>query len=172
MTTIVARKGVSSVEFGWESQTTWGGRAFLDSGKVFQRGDVTFGVAGLGRVSDVLRFMDLPDRDPRVDVEHWISAVFVPKFNDELKRLNVSYLSDGQTDSESNVLVLVGNTLGYLSGNLSFVKDETDVFAVGSGSPYALGALAAGASVKRSVEVAVGLDLFSGGSVNSLVVKF
>lgn len=48
---------------------------------------------------------------------------------------------------------------------------ETDFFAIGSGSAYATGALARGASAVEAVEVAILYDHHSGGTVSALSVR-
>lgn len=45
---------------------------------------------------------------------------------------------------------------------------ESTTFAIGSGGEYALGAIAMGASAARAVEVAISLDVHSGGPVDEL----
>lgn len=171
MTTIVAVKTAKGVKFAWDSQTTWQYRAMLGAVKVFQNGPVTFGVAGLGRSSDILKHMAVPDRkeyEPDFDNEGWIVTTLVPAIHKEFTKVDVG--DTGPFDSEAHVIISVGGDTGYLSGNLSFVKDESGIYAVGSGSPYALGALSAGASPKKAVEIARDWDLYTGGDIKEMTV--
>lgn len=48
---------------------------------------------------------------------------------------------------------------------------DAPYFAIGSGSPYALGAMANGATAKQAVEAAIKHDLFSGGHIRHLSVE-
>jgi len=171
MTTIVAVTTAKGVKFAWDSQTTWQYRAMLGAVKVFQNGPVTFGVAGLGRALDVLKYMGVPDRkeyEPDFDNEAWIVRSLVPAIIKEFKGVDV-----GESDSfstEAHAIISVGGDTGYLSGNLSFVRDESGTYAVGSGSQYALGALSAGASPKKAVEIARDWDLYTGGDIKEMTV--
>lgn len=67
-----------------------------------------------------------------------------------------------------------------LSSQGIFFVDGTDptpmpvgptFYAIGSGAPYALGALEMGASLERAVDIAKMYDVYSGGKVTSLSLK-
>lgn len=77
-----------------------------------------------------------------------------PAFGDAKFRLLV-VRPDGQS--------FLGENSFYLSGPL-----DARFFAVGSGQEYALGAMEAGASAVRAVEVAIKLDVWSDGEVRVL----
>lgn len=171
MTTVVAVKTAKGAKFAWDSQSTWQGRAILGKEKVVQNGPVTFGVAGLGRITGILKHMDIPDRNefhPNFDNERWIITSLVPAIRRAIQNEDVS--EPGSFDSDAHIVLFVGGDLGYLTSNLSYVTDETDTYAIGSGSPYALGALSAGVSAKRAVEIATQWDLYSGGTVKEMNV--
>ncbi|GAC1333102.1 MAG: hypothetical protein NVSMB20_05320 [Bradyrhizobium sp.] len=55
--------------------------------------------------------------------------------------------------------------LHFLSGDGSLTRIEADFFAIGSGSELALGAMAAGVSARRAVEIACQFDGHSGGEI-------
>ncbi len=168
MTTIIAVKDKKTVTFGWDSQTTWLGRGMNGGQKVFRNGAVVFGVSGLGRMSDILRFLDVPairTYEPDFDTEHWIVTSLVPAILKAASDAQVAEVINAQANTESSVIISVNGVVGYLSGNLSFVTDETGVYGVGSGSDYAIGALRAGASVQKAVEIARELDLYTGGGI-------
>lgn len=172
MTTIIAVDTVDNVKFAWDLQTTWQHRAMIGTDKVFRNGPVTFGVAGLGRSSDVLKHMSIPDRkdyEPDFDNEHWIVDTLVPAIVKEFKHVEVG--ETGPFDSEAHCIISVGGLTGYLSGNLSFVQDASGIYAVGSGSTYAIGALSAGAKPKKAVEIARDWDLYTGGEIRTLTVS-
>lgn len=172
MTTIIAVDGQNDIKFAWDSQTTWMGRAMTGVVKVFENGPVIFGVAGSARGADVLRHMSVPDRreyEPDFDNERWIVTKLVPAIIEEFR--DVSAADPGQFDAETSVILSVGGEVGYLASNMSFVKDATGTYAVGSGSPYALGALSAGANPKKAVEIARDWDLYTGGEVETKTVR-
>lgn len=170
MTTIVFHAN----EFGWDTQTTWQGRGMTGKDKVFTNGPVTFGVAGAARMGDILRHMDIPalrDYEPDFDLRKWIVRDLVPAILEEAKKVNAAEVLNSQADIESSVIFHAKGVVGYLSGNLSFVEDESGYYGVGSGADYALGALRSGASVKEAVETAIFFDLYSGGEARVLEVS-
>lgn len=169
MTTIIYHDGW----FAWDTQTTWMGRGMTGMEKVFKNGPVTFGVAGQARISDILRHMDVPalrDYEPEFDVRKWIIRELVPAILNAIKEVDAAYVSNSQADTESSVIIWVKGVVGYLSGNLSFVEDESGYYGVGSGSAYALGALWAGADASDAVHAAIYFDLYTGGEVRTLKV--
>ena len=175
MTTIVAVKTDDKVTFAWDSQITWRGRAMnsADSaGKVFRNGPVVFGVSGRSRTSDILKHMSIPDRKeyaPDYDTETWIVTELVPHIIKELDK--VKFFENSTADSESHVILAVDNLVGYLSTDLAWVTDETGIYAVGSGSAYAIGALSTGSAPEQAVRIAKTWDLYTGGQVRTATVE-
>lgn len=174
MTTIIAVHDEKGTKFAWDSQTTWQGRGMTGADKVFRNGPVVFGAAGSARTLDVLKYMDIPSRDehnPAYDTERWVIRKLVPAIVKELKDVGAAYISDSQVDTEGSLIIAVDDVVGYLSSNLAFVQEGHGLYGVGSGSAYALGALAAGLSPKKAVQVAAAFDLYTGGDVRSKTVK-
>lgn len=174
MTTIIAVNDGKTVTFGWDSQTTWMGRGMNGVAKVFRNGPVVFGVAGLGRMSDILRFLDVPalrEYEPEFDTEHWIVKSLIPAILKAADEAKTTEVINSQANIESSIILAVNGVVGYLSGNLSFVHDDLGIYGVGSGSEFAMGALKAGASVQQAVEIARDLDLYTGGSVTVKTVE-
>lgn len=172
MTTIIAVENDKGVTFAWDTQVSWGSRSMTGCVKVFQNGPVTFGAAGSGRSADILEHMSIPDRkeyEPGFDNKHWVIRTLVPAIIREFK--DVDAVESGAFDSEGSVIFHVGGLTGYLGANMCFVEDEKGIYAVGSGSPYALGALSAGATPKKAVEIARDWDMYTGGEVQTLTIK-
>lgn len=76
--------------------------------------------------------------------------------------LSLAYDKEGNTFS---ALVMDGGFLELYDNELIPAILNEEVYAIGSGSSYALGALDAGASPKRAVEIAISRDELSGGPV-------
>ena len=74
---------------------------------------------------------------------------------------------DGDTSFEA--LVMDGGFLYYYDQELVPATIDDPIYAIGSGSDYALGAIDAGATPKRAVEIACARDDSSGGPI--VVVK-
>lgn len=172
MTTIIAVENDKGVTFAWDTQTTWMGRSMTGAAKVFANGPVTFGAAGSARSGDILKHMSIPDRkeyEPGFDNKHWVIRTLIPAIIREFKDVDAG--DTGPFDSDGHVIISVGGLTGYLSANMAFVTDEKGLYAVGSGSPYALGALSAGANPKKAVEIAKEWDLYTGGEIQTLTIK-
>lgn len=76
-------------------------------------------------------------------------------------------------DDDNTAEGLYINDLGVWAvsfGNNSIMRCEDDYHAIGSGAAYALGAMGAGASSTRAVEVACGLDVYSSAPIR--VIEF
>ena len=59
----------------------------------------------------------------------------------------------------------------YWGAELIPIPVENDYFAIGSGSPYALGALAMGATPKEAIKVATKWDEATGSEIQSVTLK-
>lgn len=71
------------------------------------------------------------------------------------------YHYDKEEDS-FQALVLSHNGLTYYDKELIAIDIFDDVVAIGSGSEYAIGAIDAGASLKKAVEIAAERDAYTG----------
>lgn len=162
MTTVIAAKDMKGrVVFAWDTQVTSGVRPKNGVEKVFANGPVIFGVSGTVRTLNVLRYMDVPPRG-KGDTRKWIVRALIPAIIKSLKDVDAVLMEDSQANTESHVIIAVDGVVGYLGSDLSFVEDEMGIYAVGSGSQFALGALAADASLGTAMDVAGALDIYTG----------
>lgn len=93
----------------------------------------------------------------------------------------VAWLDDGSRQSDkpeftgddsSTVLIVDGKEAFYLSWPfLRAVKINEPFFAIGSGSEYALGAMAAGKDAKSAVAIAAQFDPQTGGEIRTVKLK-
>ncbi len=175
MTTIVARRTKNGAEFAYDSQTTWGGSRHISPSKVFINGPVTFGVAGSVRVSDLLEHgLDVPEFIPDRDggnIHRWIIRELMPAIDSVLTTHSAQEVLNGQSDNESHIILYCHGFLGVMSSNLAIVGAEDEVVGVGSGSKFARGAVLAGAGLKKAVEIASQLDIYTDNNVNYKEVK-
>lgn len=172
MTTIIAAQDdKGTIKFAWDSQVTHGQRDQNGTEKVFSNGPVTFGVAGTLRTLNILRHMTIPARGKGKSTEKWIVRTLVPAIIKELKSVDAGYIEDSQVNSLSTLIVAVDNQIGYVGGDFSYHQDNTGVYGVGSGSPYALGAMGVGASPKQAVQIAGFFDLYTNQDVKTLKIK-
>lgn len=172
MTTIIAAQNEKGdIKFAWDSQSTWGNRHFNGSEKVFKNGPVTFGVSGAVRTSDILRHMTIPPRGKSKDTRKWIVTTLVPAIIKQLKSVDAGIMEDGQIDGNAHMIIAVDGQVGVLANDFCFVQDISGVYGIGSGSSFALGALATGASPKQAVQVAGFFDLYTNQDVKTLKIK-
>lgn len=178
MTTVVAAeikgKKRNKVVFASDSQVSFGGRKeSLPDGKIIRNGDVTFGFAGSVRVLNILKHAKLP-RPPkgrkRIDVERWAIQKLIPAMRKALRDEEAIEFNNGESNTASALLVSVHNRLFEVSSDFAYTTNDNRVYAVGSGSSYALGALGAGADPSGAVTVAAYFDAFTGGEVHEVVL--
>lgn len=146
MTTIAAVQGENWVVVGYDSRVTEEQKIYTlpkDNGKLFKNGNYLLGVAGDMRAINLLSYVFKPPAVPPtthgVRLDKFISNSFIP----ELKKCfeDASYSKDG--DQDSQVMCIINGTIYEIGNDYSWARDETGVYAIGSGSDYALGAILA-----------------------------
>lgn len=75
-------------------------------------------------------------------------------------------VSDTAPKGDWSLLVVGGRSAAVFTDDAPFASKVRAPFAMGSGGPYALGALAAGASAFDAVKIAAKYDTGTGGKVN------
>jgi len=137
-----------------KGNTVWlaGDRAATDGGlnrtlikepKVFQKGDIGFGVCGLPKVMDALQHtIELPIQAGGDDKGFLVGEV-VPTVRDGLKRLECTEEHNGQQYYHGAMLIAYRGRLYQLEGNFQLVESANGFDAVGSGGEAALGSLRA-----------------------------
>jgi len=73
-------------------------------------------------------------------------------------------------DEDFNGLVLTPDKKLLLFEGGGVVLEIEQPYAIGSGMPYALAAMKAGVSAEKSLQVAMEMDVYSGGDVTKLVL--
>ena len=96
-----------------------------------------------------LRYTDLPECDT------WDTDLFVQKGLKKVRKLIGGY---------GSALCSVNGRVYDLDGHC-WVRNRSGLYAVGSGSNFAMGALWAGASVQEALEIAAANDPYTGGQL-------
>lgn len=156
MTTIVAVENQQGVTFATDSRVS--GSALNDGwiSKVFENKGLVWGIAGYLRVSQIIQHMkmpELPKSDKPEKIDKWVTQVLAPLFLKANKEM-----SDLGHRNGSMALVSVKGRIYDLDSGGSWTRNQSGVYAIGSGSNYALGALEAGASPKKAIKVAAKYD--------------
>jgi len=136
MTTIVAVETDDKVFIGSDSQVTAGyQKSSLPYGKIFSNGPYTIGAAGRYRYLQALEHMELPVPDSG-SLDKFVSTVLGPY----IKR-KANEIENGIAD-ESVAIVVINKQVYEIEGDGCAVRNSSGHYSIGSGSMYALGALA------------------------------
>lgn len=173
MTTILARRddAKKSWDLAWDSKVSPEGN-HPEKVKLIN-GQFYLGVAGYARHSDVLHYADVPDihpaefEDPGFDARGYLITQVIPAWLRILKDVH-------GFDPDTNDDWPKGSALIYIAGrvfttdSIFAVTEHLESTGIGSGSDYALGALAAGKSVEKAMQIACDLDPGTGGDLHVL----
>ena len=153
MTTIAAIQGENWAVVGYDSRVTEDNEKIYtlpkESGKLVKNGNYLLGVAGDMRAINLLAHVFKPPVVSAtaygVKLDKFISTHFLP----ELKKCfeENSYSKDGENDSQ--VIVVINGTIYEIGQDYSWAHDESGVYAIGTGSPYAMGAMLAGLETRK-----------------------
>ena len=167
MTTIVAIEGRGKVTIAADSRVT--GSSINDGWvqKIVQNGDFTFAAAGHLRAIQVLEFAHLPQPPATNEdgaIVRFVSVELVPAI--------VTAFSTAKADDAKNQSVLLaivrGRVYDIYGGDGAWVRSPRGLYALGSGSRYALGALEAGATAEQAIKIA---SLYDWGTNGTVTVK-
>lgn len=166
MTTIIAVQGKNKVVFGADSQVTGG------SGRVQRHNQMTkiterglYLIAGSGECApcDIAQHIWKPPTPLKTewgDIYHFMVAKVVPSLKACFKEQEYKWDKDDD-ETKFNFLIALGGQVFEIADDMSVTLDSTGFYGVGSGSPYAIGALEAGATVERALEIAAKNDAYT-----------
>ena len=166
MTTILGKQFEDGFILAADTQVTVGEAAYCSPtmSKIVKLGGFWIGAAGDASVCDAIQHLWKPVKIPEgVDEYHFMISSVVPS----LRKLLVDR---GIKQEDTTALFLFGfNKKLFLVNDWTVLVSEDDIYAIGSGAQYALGALEAGADVHKAMRIAKKFDLNTGGPVQ--VVK-
>lgn len=174
MTTIIAKRNANgTVDLGWDSQSTGVGTAHSE--KVAHKNDQIYvGVAGRTRYGNILRYTDVPSLHPAdyategFDFAGYLITQVVPAWAENLEK-QFKRIPDQKEDWPWGVaLVVVGGRIFTVDHDFTVSEEDKGFDGIGSGSGFAMGAMAAGKSVEKALEIAAELDVYTGGKLNVL----
>lgn len=188
MTTLAAVQGPSWVVMGYDSRVVeTDGRNYAlpkNAGKCVQVGDYFIGVAGDFRAVNIISYTFSPppaphSKDSVIELDKFMISKFVPA----VKRCFDANFYGKDNEHGSLLMVAVSGVLYEIGENYDCIRDDNGLYALGSGGPYALGALygmedgsrrsikRAREMVTRAMEVAVHLDSGSSDPVSIIVQR-
>jgi ATP-dependent protease HslVU (ClpYQ) peptidase subunit len=175
MTTIVAVQYNDKCVIAADNQVTGdGGRRYNhpDMKKISQRG--AFLVAGSGEVQpcDVVQHFWVPPKltiKESEDIYHFMITKAMPSLRKCLTDNGYDFNEGkGEGKAEENrfsFIMAVGGELFDIGDDLSVIRSGSGIYGVGSGADYAMGALYAGATPEKAVEIAAKLDVNTSGPI-------
>jgi ATP-dependent protease HslVU (ClpYQ) peptidase subunit len=175
MTTIVGVQYEDKCVIAADNQVTGdSGRRYNhpDMKKIAERGE--FLIAGSGEVQpcDVVQQIWQPPKltaKDRADLYKFMIVKVMASLRKCLTDNGYDFnegKGDGKADdTRFNFLIAVGGELFDVADDLSVCRSELGIYGVGSGSPYAMGALLAGATPEEAVEHACKVDVNSSGPI-------
>jgi ATP-dependent protease HslVU (ClpYQ) peptidase subunit len=165
MTTIIAVEEKTGVTVAADSRVSGGP---LNDGwvqKIVKNGPFLFAAAGHLRAIQILEYAHLPyppatNKDNAID--RFVSLELVPAIIEAFTKVDDSESREGSTF----LAVVRGRVYEISGGDGAWLRSDRGLYAIGSGSMYALGALEAGASVEKAIRIASTYDGDTNDSVN------
>lgn len=157
------------MDLGADSQSTAGIVTRHTSKITHVNGQFYIGVAGRARYGDILEYAEVPHihksdlGSADFDAKGWLVTQAVPAWISALKSAESTHLDKEDWPDGAALVVLSGRIFEVFP---DFTVDEVlEYGGIGSGSYYAVGAMAAGKSVEKALEIAAELDPYTGGEL-------
>jgi hypothetical protein len=166
VTTILGVQTKNGFTVAADSQVTADDRAYIHSSmpKIVQIGDYVISGAGNSRYCDIVMFAWEPPRYDGSEPYKFMVSQFIP----ELKKIHESTGYTLKDDDTFSFLIGLDNKLFQVSEDYSVIVTDTNVYGIGSGSAYAVGAYLATSSVSTAMNVAKKLDINTGGRIQTV----
>lgn len=152
MTCIVGYTDGDSVVIGGDRAATdgWGEITLLRYTKVFRLGDMLLGVSGSVRGYQLLRYHLEKPTNNRNDPLTFLVKDFIPALRGVFKEHGYTEVDNNRESLDHYALVGYRGQLFVIQSDFSITNTIGAYMAIGSGSPYALGALTALATLRES----------------------
>ena len=119
------------------------------SGKVSQNGKYLLGAAGDVRAINILHHAFTPPSPTFTGsgqkLDQFITQKFVPALRECFENTGYAMPDNDEknhiAEHSSQIVVVINGTIYIIDGDYSWTSDKTGIYAIGSGSSYALGAL-------------------------------
>jgi ATP-dependent protease HslVU (ClpYQ) peptidase subunit len=166
VTTIVAKVTPTKVQIGSDSLVTATRKySHPQMVKVVERGPYIIAGAGLSSFCDVIQHIwkpPAPIASDRADLYHFVISRVVPSMKDCLKNNDLKWDKDNDDDeTQFAFLIAIGGEVFDIADDFAVCLDSDGIYGIGSGSSLAIGALKAGASIKKALEIAADKDPYT-----------
>ena len=133
--------------------------------KLADRGAFIIGGSGEVLPCDIVQHIwepPTPTAKDRKDLYHFMIVKVMPSLRKCLSDNGYNF-DEPKTESRFQFLIAVCGEVFDIDHDLSVSKNGSGIYAAGSGAPYALGALHAGADAHQAMEIASKLTAFTAG---------
>jgi 20S proteasome alpha/beta subunit len=131
--------------------------------KLNKRGDFIIGGSGEASPCDIAQHLWIPPkltaRDKK-DLVHFMITKAMPSLRKCLIRNGYNF-NESSSEMRFQFLIAVGGYIFDVDQELVASRNDPGIYAVGSGSSYALGALHAGADIQEAMDIAAKLTAFT-----------
>lgn len=169
MTTILAKQFENGFIIAADSQFASGGTPYRHPmmEKISRVGELWIAGAGNSGVCDVIQNVWTPPRIPKdVNEYKFILSHMIPSMKATLDKQGIKYDSNDDPEKDNSADFIIGfNNRLYVISDWAILLSDTGIYGIGSGSSYGIGALMAGATIKRAMSIACSLDINSGGTM-------
>ena len=165
MTTIVAVVKNGNVTMGADAQVTDGSRPFkhLSMEKITKNNGWLIAGSGDSTPCDILQLIfipPVPGIKERENLYKFMVTKFVPAMRECLEENGWKEEKEDK-DTGFNMLFAFDGEVFDIGNDFSVLLNSDGIYGVGSGSPIAIGALYAGASVEKALEIAANNDIYT-----------
>ena len=168
MTTIIAVQLDDRVVFGADNQVTAGnGRKYnhAQMAKISERGKFLTAVAGDVAARDIIQHIWTPPNQTSTDrknLYHYVITKVIPSLKQCFKD-NDYKVNNNDDDVGFMLLIAVHGEVFEIADDFSVVINDQGLYAIGSGSSFAIGALYAKATIDEALRIAEVNDVYTSG---------
>ena len=145
MTTIIAIQSNKWAVAGADTRSTdsTGSPVVMATSKIINNSGILIAGAGSVRGCNIMQFQFQPPK-PVGDLDKYMSRRFIPAMRKAFQDGGFDIKQDSQAaEHDSEFIVIVRGNVYLISDDYSWERSRSGVYAIGSGSAFALGALAA-----------------------------
>lgn len=162
MTTIIGIQRRNGFTLAADSITN-GDRSYehKDITKITEIGEYVLAGAGVSRYCDIITYGWQPPVYDNTNEYTFMVSKFIP----EMRKAHEETGYTLKDDDGFEFIVGLKNNLYYIAEDYSVLRTKTNIYGIGSGAAYAIGALSAGADIKQAIKIASKYDIHTGGRI-------
>lgn len=185
MTTLIAVQGDGWSVMGCDSRASDEGGRYMDlaTPKIIDNNGVLIAVSGASRGGNITQFGWKPPK-PRVNekLDEFVTKRFIPEMREAFIKAGYDAKDDGDVAGhDSNLIISIRGVLYPIFEDYSWDREARNVYYAGSGGDVALGALealeykkakspeAVEKLIRRSIDIAIQHDIYSGGKIHTQI---